>query len=242
MEFALIMIGTVVACALLRNPIHKAPMVFYALAVGIDVLFVACSYFEVPRWLWLAMFELIQTCMLPLAMFVLVMYIGCFKKGSKPYTWFKPIRAELSIIAWILSLGHCVVYLMSYMPRVTSGAAVTSNVMAAFVLAIVILILLIVLGVTSFGFVKKAMKTETWKKVQKLAYPFFGLVYVHLLLMLGPSAMRGGQAAIVSVAVYSVVFGVYLVWRVARALSDKRAGGPAGASVASASFDEPLEA
>lgn len=39
------------------------------------------------------------------------------------------------------------------------------------------------------------MSTASWKKVQKLAYPFFGLVYVHLLLMLLPSALHGGLAA-----------------------------------------------
>lgn len=76
--------------------------------------------------------------------------------------------------------------------------------MGAFVLAVVLLVLLVVLGVTSFAFVKRQMSTASWKKVQKLAYPFFGLVYVHLLLMLLPSALHGGLAAQASVVVYSV--------------------------------------
>ena len=48
-------------------------------------------------------------------------------------------------------------------------------------------------------------------------------MYVHLMLMLAPSAMRGGQAAIISVAVYTISFGVYAVWRIARAVLDKKA-------------------
>ena len=58
-----------------------------------------------------------------------------------------------------------------------------------------LVVLLVVLGVTSFAFVKRQMSTASWKKVQKLAYPFFGLVYVHPLLMLLPSALHGGLAA-----------------------------------------------
>ncbi len=87
-----------------------------------------------------------------------------------------------------------------------------------------LLVLLVVLGVTSFAFVKRQMSTASWKKVQKLAYPFFGLVYVHLLLMLLPSALHGGLAAQASVAVYSVVFVGYALCRVGRgALVDRRA-------------------
>lgn len=98
------------------------------------------------------------------------------------------------------------VYLESYLPRLLGGGEIGGNVMGAFVLAVVLLVLLVVLGVTSFAFVKRQMSTASWKKVQKLAYPFFGLVYVHLLLMLLPSALHGGLAAQASVAVYSVVF------------------------------------
>ncbi|MFQ8866773.1 MAG: hypothetical protein ACLR67_00475 [Eggerthella lenta] len=56
-----------------------------------------------------------------------------------------------------------------------------------------LLVLLLVLGVTSFGFVKKHMRTESWKRLQRWAYVFFGLVYVHLMLMLAPAASRGGR-------------------------------------------------
>ena len=78
------------------------------------------------------------------------------------------------------------------------------------------------LGVTSFNVVKKRMKKETWKRVQLLAYPFWGLVYVHLLLMLVPSALRGGAPAQMAVAVYSVVFVGYAVLRIRRAAVDRR--------------------
>ena len=68
------------------------------------------------------------------------------------------------------------------------------------------------------------MRTDSWKRLQRWAYVFFGLVYVHLMLMLAPAASRGGEAAVASVAVYTVVFGAYAVLRVRRALVDRRAG------------------
>lgn len=122
------------------------------------------------------------------------------------------------------------VYLESYLPRLLGGGEIGGNVMGAFVLAVVLLVLLVVLGVTSFAFVKRQMSTASWKKVQKLAYPFFGLVYVHLLLMLLPSALHGGLAAQASVAVYSVVFVGYALCRVGRALVDRRAEDAVSAS------------
>ena len=83
--------------------------------------------------------------------------------------------------------------------------------------AAAITVLLVVLGVTSFNSVKARMSKQIWVKVQKWAYVFFGLTYVHVLAMLLPSALGGGAAAVQSVAAYTVVFGAYAVLRVARA-------------------------
>ena len=92
------------------------------------------------------------------------------------------------------------IYLSSYAANLSTGLPQT-NVAVALALALALFALLVVLGVTSFNVVKKRMKKETWKRVQLLAYPFWGLVYVHLLLMLVPSALRGGAPAQMAVVV-----------------------------------------
>ena len=79
-----------------------------------------------------------------------------------------------------------------------------------------------ILLVTSFQVVKRRMSAARWKGVQRLAYPFYLLTYVHLLLMLAPSALHGGVAATTSVAVYSIVFAAYVVLRLVRAAKDRR--------------------
>ncbi len=223
MTFMIVLAVSIAACFALRNPVKACPFAFYALAVAVDVLFVAGSFFDMPRDVWSVLFALVQKCMLSLALFVVVMYIGVLNRDGRLCQWLKPIRSELSIIAWILSLGHVVVYATTYLPRAAAGSSFNPNVAASFAVAIVLLVLLLVLGITSFNAVKKRMHTEAWKKLQRLAYPFFMLTYVHLLLMLAPSALHGGIAAQASVAVYSVVFLAYAALRPARALADRRA-------------------
>ena len=84
-----------------------------------------------------------QKCELSLALFVVVMFIGCLNRGGRAYHWLKPVRSELSIVAWFLSLGHMAVYLESYLPRLLGGGEIGGNVMGAFVLAVVLLVLVI---------------------------------------------------------------------------------------------------
>lgn len=214
MEFAIVLAGTVLACFALRNPIRKAPIVFYVLSFALTAVCIALPYLGLSRSLWMAVYTLMRKCLLPLALFVVVMFIGVFPRTSKVSLWLRPIRAELSIIAWILTLGHVVVYFNSYFPRV-GGLSV--NMLASLAVAMGLFVLLIILGVTSFQFVKKHMAHDSWVKIQKLAYPFFILVYIHLLLILLPSALQGAQQAIISVGVYTFLFVAYIALRLWRA-------------------------
>lgn len=235
MPFLIVLIVAAAASVLLRHPLHKAPVAFYILAVALDAAYIVGIEGLLPRVVMGPLTLLMGKCVLSLALFVVVMYIGVFAKGSKAHQWLKPVRSELSIIACILACGHMAVYLASYAPRL--GTAMGVNVLSALAVAVALLVLLLVLGVTSFGFVKKRMRTESWKRLQRWAYVFFGLVYVHLMLMLVPAASRGGEAAVTSVAVYTVVFGAYAVLRVRRAFVDRRAVAAVGAPDAASGFD-----
>ena len=164
---------------------------------------------------------LLQYTLIFSSVLILVALGGCFAEHSGV------INLGLEGIMVLGALGGALV--MRYFGDSISGAA------------LVLLVLLVVLGVTSFAFVKRQMSTASWKKVQKLAYPFFGLVYVHLLLMLLPSALHGGLAAQASVVVYSVVFVGYALCRVGRALVDRSAEDAVSASndLTPAISDEP---
>ena len=112
-----------------------------------------------------------------------------------------------------------------------------AGMIASFVVSSLLIVLLAALTVTSFNAVKTRMSSDAWKRLQKTAYVFFGLVYVHLMLMLAPAASRGGEAAVASVAVCTVVFGAYAALRVRRAFVDRRAVAAVGAPDAASGFD-----
>lgn len=226
MTFLIVLVCTAAAVLLLKPAIKKAPVVWYVAAAVLMVLYVAGLYgwLPLPDPVRNVLFLLLQKGTLATALFVVVMFIGAFPRDSRPRKHLMPIRAELSIIACILVCGHIVAYCLSYVPRVLGTGVISPFVAIGLAVAAVVTLLLAMLGVTSFNFVKARMSKQAWIKVQKWAYVFFGLAYVHVLAMLLPGALGGGAAAEQSVVVYTIVFGVYAVLRVARALRDSDHG------------------
>ena len=223
MTFLLVLLVTTALVFALKRPIKRWPLLFYGIAVALVALFIADSYVEIPRVIHQGLFVLVHKCTLATALFAIVMYLGVLPRSSKARGWLMPIRGELSVIAWILSLGHVVMYLMTYITMVARGLTNANTfIVQSLVVALVVFVLLMALGVTSFASVKRRMKARTWKRLQKLAYPFFVLVYVHLLLILLRPALLGGQAAQVSVIVYSVLFLGYIALRAYRAVQDRK--------------------
>jgi DMSO/TMAO reductase YedYZ heme-binding membrane subunit len=58
------------------------------------------------------------------------------------------------------------------------------------------------------------MSAKQWKRVQLLAYPFYLLVYIHLMIILYPVALNGSSTALTSVVVYSALFIAYTALRI----------------------------
>ena len=240
MKFLLLLICTIAFCWLLRKQIRQAPWVFYLLAFALNLGLLANQLFTLPFWAVSLLSPLMQKGGLGVAFFVLVMWIGVFPRGGKLSKAFRPIRAELSITACILIAGHMSVYMVSYLPRFLAGLSVKPAVAVAFAIACMLLALILLLGVTSLRAIKRHMSARSWKKLQCLAYPFYGLVLIHLLLMLGPSALNGSAQSMVSVIVYILVFGGYLVARTMRAIADKREAVDLAETVKDQGFKEDL--
>jgi len=206
-----------------KKPLKKAPWLFYAIALILVVLFVGREWFDFPVYIARPIFYLMQKCTTAQALFVVVMYIGVFNEKSRIRSYLMPVRAELSILGCLMALGHIINYLTTFVPQIMgSASSLNNNIVISVFLAILLIILLVVLGVTSFSTVKRKMSAANWKRIQWLAYPFFLLTYVHILLFLLPSALRGADTALFSVAVYSVVFIGYLIARSAAAIASRR--------------------
>lgn len=222
MTYLIIQLCAVAFCLLCSRSLRRHAVWYYAGAFAVTALFFYGEFFGLPEPVWRPLFYTIDQCMLGTALFVVVMVIGALPRGS----WFaqrlRPVRGELSIFAWILCLGH-LVYL-TVIPRMVHIALTLKFAMPltviGLVVSLILLVLLIVLGVTSFKFVKRHMSAKAWKSVQRWSYLFYALVYVHLMLMLAPTIATGAPRAVITGTVYSVIFVGYAILRVRRARLD----------------------
>lgn len=203
----------------------KAPWVFYCLALVLSALFASHVLLSVAPSMARALYPYMQRGLLAFGLVTVVMFIGVFPRSRWVRRYLNPIRGELSIIAAFLAIGHIVNYLNAYLGKVLGGfAGMSLSASTSIVASFLLVALLAVLTITSFNIVKSKMESTAWKKVQMLAYAFYLLMFVHVLLILVPSVGQngGGERAFVSVVVYSIVFVVYIVARIARAILDRR--------------------
>ena len=220
--FVILLIGCWILFWLSASAVKKMPWVWYAACLAADALLLAGVSGVLGHGVWMVVSPLMKKGLLALAVFFVVMLMGCFPTGGKVGKRLRPIRAELSIMACILVAGHMGVYVMRYLALVLQGVAPKANVMVALVLAIALLALLVPLFVTSFHRVRRAMDSASWKRLQRWAYVFFGLTYVHILVMLAPGILAGTRPALASAACYTLAFAAYALLRVRYALHPSR--------------------
>lgn len=223
MELIISVVASFVFAIALRKPIKKYPFVFYLLAVVVVVLFLSGVLFGVSRDVAVIGYPYVARCLVGFGFFVVVMYLGVMSEKNRFRRMLMPIRGELSVIACILTFGHVVNYLGAYIADILDGFfGMSAAMITSFVISGILLILLVPLAITSFNFVKSRMKPQSWKKLQKWAYLFYACLYVHIMLMLVPTLSTVGQKAMVSIVAYTVIFVLYAVLRVRKAMVDKR--------------------
>ena len=228
MRFIVALVLSFALVWLCAKPLKKHPVPFYVGAVALVALYFWGVTAGVRGEAWSSFQPLMQRCALAFLLFSIVMFVGVLGEKNPLRVHLMPIRRQLSILACIFAVGHIVFYAASYVPRLAS--AFSGNLAFSLGLAALITALMAVLWVTSAKRVKHAMSAVAWKRVQRLAYPFYVLTYVHLALLLMPSAVAGNGVAVLSIAVYSVVMGAYVVLRSAKALADRRAEATAPAT------------
>jgi DMSO/TMAO reductase YedYZ heme-binding membrane subunit len=214
MRFIAGLVVSVLFVTLLRKPVKHFPAVFYALAVVLDLILVIGSSLHIPSWLREYFLFLFQSNNLAMGLFCIVMFTGALGEGTALRRALGPIRAELSVIASVLCAGHAVIYGRSYLDQLLSSAtAMPAARLGATLIAFVLVLLLIPLTVTSAKAVRSRMTPQAWKRLQRLAYPFFVLIFVHVFLYLMSPAIAGSLSALVSLVVYLVVGAAYVVLR-----------------------------
>ncbi|MFR9649327.1 MAG: hypothetical protein SNJ33_07535 [Rikenellaceae bacterium] len=127
---------------------------------------------------------------------IIIMYMGAFSPKNQYVGRLMSIRKELSIIVGFPVIAHAMKRLFgsfvqgwqfffdneTYMqsPRVSSalGSGISSFV---YVLGLVMFVLFLVLWITSFDSVHKALGAKRWKAVQKWSYGLYAMLFIHAM-------------------------------------------------------------
>ena len=208
----------------LKDSLKKHAGIYYIGAAVISIAVFLIGFLPMPLFLKNNILGIFAKGSLGTAMFVAVMYAGALPKGSKLIAQLMKIRGELSITAAILVLCHNFTYGMTYFRMLfTKTSLLSATQLAAAVISLVLIAIMIVLTVTSFPSVRKKMQAKKWKQLQRTAYVFYGLMYVHIMLINIPYARLGLGMYVANVVIYSIVFLGYAAMRIAKAVSVKAA-------------------
>ena len=125
-----------------------------------------------------------------------------------------PIRGQLSIMASIMCLCHNIFFGRTYFIMMfTKPDAMSAVQLAAGVISIILIAIMLPLFIMSFPVIRKKMNPRKWKKIQRLAYVYYGLLYVHIMVLMIPGTVHGYVEYAVNITVYSIVFATYAVLR-----------------------------
>lgn len=221
----LFILSIIVALALIlifRKQIKKYSVVLYVVAAAISIFFVATKIntnIQIPEGLNKYIMRPLSRAAFSTALFTIVMYIGALNKKNPIVKKLFTVRGEVSIIACILTLGHNMSYGISIFPTLfTNPTSMDVPHLLAAIISVILIVIMIPLMITSFITVRKRMKFETWKKIQRFAYAFYMLIYAHIMCLFVPKIHKVG----LNVAVYSIIFLGYAVLRIAKYMKDKK--------------------
>lgn len=213
MTVLLSLLAALAFTAVFRVPLKRAPWLFYALAIALDVLMFFATSIDVPTWFYRTVVLSNARGIFAFWLFAIVMYMGVLPASSALRRKLIPIRAELSIFAALLAVGHMITLLGSLLYRTNAHKSLN---MTSLVTAVVITALLVVLTVTSFRAVRKAMSYRTWKNIQRSAYAFFLLTYVHVVVSTLMTFRFGSLNVRLGIVLYGVATVAYVVLRLRR--------------------------
>lgn len=205
-----------VLCFFFNKQIKSHANILYLIATLIAIFFITYSRMKLnvyfPEFVNKYLISIFSRGTISLALFTIVMYTGALSRSLTITKRLMSIRAELSIIACILTLGHNILYGFYYFPVLfTTPSSLSTYKLIATLITIVMICLMIPLMVTSFPSVRRKMPYKKWKRIQRSAYVFYGLIYIHIMVLFIPKIQKGKLS---DVLIYSFVFLLYYILRI----------------------------
>ncbi len=198
----------------LSGQIKKKPVAFYTGTYAITSFVVAYYLLgwsqKAPAFLNEWVMGLFQRGALSTATFIIVMFLGTITKHNEYTIKLFKIRGEISIIGCILAFAHNIIFGVVYFPAYFGNRqSLSGPSLLAANLTIILLVLMIPLFLTSFQCIRRKMKPKFWKRLQRLAYPFYYLIYLHVMVLFCVNA----KAHILDIVVYTAIYVLYTVLR-----------------------------
>ena len=205
---------TIIFYSLTKDLIKKYPVIFY-LGIYAWTGFVVYYYnmgFDrnFPTWFNEYFMKIFSRGIFATASFMIVMFLGTITKLNDFSKKLMAIRGEMSIMASLLVFSHNIIFGLRYFPILfTNPSSMPQRQLIASIITIFLLLMLIPLFVTSFKTVRRKMKAKSWKNLQKMAYPFFIGIYVHVMVLYSSNWKEN----MVGVVIYTLIYLAYIILR-----------------------------
>lgn len=209
--------------------LKKHPVPFYIVGTVITVAVVIVSQNDVmrtlPEFVRNYIIGIFSKGSLAVALWCMVMWAGALPNGSSPIKKIMPIRGELSILATVITLSHIITYGVQYIKTFSNniklGRSFTTEFILTCITVVILTLIMLPLAIMSFKKIRKKMNPKTWKNIQRFAYVFYALIYIHIMVLYIPQAQRGMTDKYISIIAYSAVFTGYVVMRIRKAVLKK---------------------
>ncbi|MDU2374852.1 ferric reductase-like transmembrane domain-containing protein [Anaerococcus vaginalis] len=205
---------TIIFYSLTKDLIKKYPVIFY-LGIYAWTGFVVYYYnmgFDrnFPTWFNEYFMKIFSRGIFATASFMIVMFLGTITKHNDFSKKLMAIRGEMSIMASLLVFSHNIIFGLRYFPILfTNPSSMPQRQLIASIITIFLLLMLIPLFVTSFKTIRRKMKAKSWKNLQKMAYPFFIGIYVHVMVLYSSNWKEN----MVGVVIYTLIYLAYIILR-----------------------------
>lgn len=223
--FALLIVGSIAALAGGYLKKHSGAGYLVSAMLSLFTVYAVWSpLYKAASPLLRTLLSLLTNGTLAGALFLVVMLAGALPRGSYLMRRWMALRGELSIMASILVLGHNIAYGKTYFVLLFGDIdKLLPNQTAAAIVSLLMIALMLPLWITSFQAVRRRMAPKSWKRLQRLAYPFYLLMYLHVLLLFGGKALEVSAHLnyTISLGLYTLIYLLYAVLKALR-LSEKR--------------------
>ncbi len=217
--YLLISIVGVTLLSLIGTKTIKKYSKFYYVAIGllaflttIFEIFKLHSNYKLPIFLY-GLERSTMKGYIAMGFFILVMFAGAMNTKWTITRKLLSIRGEMAILGSILIIPHGIMYLVRFIIKLFNGKEPTALNIIYLILGIVGFLIMIPLFITSFKSIRKKINHVKWKSIQRWSYLFFGLVYVHILIVL----LSSKNVDWPRISIYTLIFITYTALKINKA-------------------------